>query len=293
METRAHHILIGLFALVVILGGFVFAAWLGQFQIARKTAIYDIIFEGAVSGLSVAGDVRYNGIKVGEVKEMQLLPSDPNKVRVRIEVDASAPVTQDTIATVEFQGVTGVSYVLLSGGGPGSKPLEKKEGEPYPVIASRRSSLQDLFAGAPQLIARANEAVERINLILSDENRGRLDQIIKNTESFTGSLAGSGEEIAELVANLNQAAVNINSFTAKLEGVSNGAGGLVAEATAAATSIRRVSEGLEQAVVGSDVASLVGETRALVRSLDRLATRLESDPSVLLYGPRPAEMELK
>ncbi len=293
METRAHHMLIGIFALAVILGGFFFAAWLSQFKLAREVVTYDIIFKGAVSGLSVAGDVRYNGIKVGEVKEMHLLPSDPNNVLVRVDVDATAPVTQDTAATVEFQGLTGVSYILLSGGGPKSKALEKKKGEPYPVIASRRSSLQDLFSGAPQMIAKANEALERVTLLLSDENRGKIDAILVNTESFTGSLSTSGKDIASLVSNLNQAAVNINNFSAKLDKVSDSSQALVTEATATVESIHRVSEGLEAAVVQSDVGSLVSETRALVRSLDRLATRLESDPSVVLYGTRPSEMELK
>jgi phospholipid/cholesterol/gamma-HCH transport system substrate-binding protein len=293
METRAHHILIGLFALAVILGGFFFAVWLGQFRLARKTETYDIWFQGAVSGLSVAGDVRYNGIKVGEVTDMRLSADDPNKVLVRIEIDATAPVTQDTVATVEFQGLTGVSYVLLSGGGPASKPLVKKEGEPYPVIASRRSSLQDLFSGAPKLIAEANEALERINLLLSEENRTKIDSILSNTESFTGSLSSSGKEIASLVSNLNQASININRFTASLDKVAGSSGALVEEAQATVESIHRVSQGLESAVVQSDVGALVNETRALVRSLDRLATRLESDPSVVLYGSRPSEMELK
>jgi phospholipid/cholesterol/gamma-HCH transport system substrate-binding protein len=293
METKAHHMLIGVFALAVILSGFFFAAWLSQFKLAREVRTYDIVFKGAVSGLSIAGDVRYNGIKVGEVKEMHLLPSDPNKVLVRIDVDATAPVTQDTVATVEFQGLTGVSYVLLSGGGPKSKALEKKEGEPYPVIASQRSSLQDLFSGAPQMIAKANEALERVNELLSDENRGKVDAILTNTESFTGSLSHSGKDIASLVANLNEASININKFTAKLDKVTTSSDALVTEATATVESIHRVSEGLEAAVVQSDMGSLVSETRTLVRSLDRLAARLESDPSVVLYGTRPSEMELK
>jgi phospholipid/cholesterol/gamma-HCH transport system substrate-binding protein len=181
----------------------------------------------------------------------------------------------------------------LSGGGPKSKALEKKEGEPYPVIASQRSSLQDLFSGAPQMIAKANEALERVNELLSDENRGKVDAILTNTESFTGSLSHSGKDIASLVANLNEASININKFTAKLDKVTTSSDALVTEATATVESIHRVSEGLEAAVVQSDMGSLVSETRTLVRSLDRLATRLESDPSVVLYGTRPSEMELK
>ena len=51
-----------------------------------------------MSGLSKGSTVEFNGIKVGEVAQLQLDPEDPRRVRARIQVDASAPMRTDTRA---------------------------------------------------------------------------------------------------------------------------------------------------------------------------------------------------
>ncbi|HJP20349.1 MAG TPA: MlaD family protein, partial [Alphaproteobacteria bacterium] len=136
METRANHMLIGAFVLLVVAGIFGFVIWLAKIEIDREFASYHIYFEGSVSGLNKAGEVRYKGIPVGSVKEIVIDPKNPNRVRVRIEVVANTPVREDSEATLELQGITGVSYVQLSGDDPKSPKLKRKKGQELPIIAS-------------------------------------------------------------------------------------------------------------------------------------------------------------
>ena len=68
METRAHHLIIGSFAVGITLALVLFLLWIGKVELNREYQYYDLVFEGSVSGLSVAGDVLYNGIKVGEIR---------------------------------------------------------------------------------------------------------------------------------------------------------------------------------------------------------------------------------
>jgi phospholipid/cholesterol/gamma-HCH transport system substrate-binding protein len=51
METRARYVVIGLFTLGAILGGFLFVYWLQSGGGLRRQAIYQIRFESPVSGL--------------------------------------------------------------------------------------------------------------------------------------------------------------------------------------------------------------------------------------------------
>ena len=118
METRANYVLIGVFTLVGALGAFFFLLWLAKVEVNRQYAYYDVLFDN-VAGLGTAGSVRYNGLPVGQVVELELDETDPSKVRVRVEIDADTPVKTDTVAQLQSQGVTGVSYVALSGGSPG------------------------------------------------------------------------------------------------------------------------------------------------------------------------------
>ena len=107
MEIRANYVLIGLFTLLGVLAGLGFFVWLAKLQIDRQYERYDVLFS-SVSGLSTAAEVRFNGINVGQVTDIQLYDEDPSKVRVRIEVAAATPVKPDTRAQLESQGVTGV-----------------------------------------------------------------------------------------------------------------------------------------------------------------------------------------
>ncbi|MGH8116608.1 MAG: MlaD family protein, partial [Rhodanobacteraceae bacterium] len=61
METRAHHVLIGAFTLVVVALVVLFALWLGKTSLNRQFHYYDIVFTEAVTGLSKGSAVQYNG----------------------------------------------------------------------------------------------------------------------------------------------------------------------------------------------------------------------------------------
>ena len=88
METRANHILIGGFVLLVALGILGFIVWIAKLQIDREFARYFIDFEGSVSGLSLGSDVLYNGIPVGAVKDIRIDPEHKNLTRWYGEVSS-------------------------------------------------------------------------------------------------------------------------------------------------------------------------------------------------------------
>ena len=86
METRAHHVLIGLFTVIVVAAALLFALWLAKSSSDRQFSDYEIVFNEAVSGLSQGSAVQYNGIKVGDVTQLKLDPQDPRKVLDRKSV---------------------------------------------------------------------------------------------------------------------------------------------------------------------------------------------------------------
>jgi phospholipid/cholesterol/gamma-HCH transport system substrate-binding protein len=85
METRAHHVLIGLFTILVALAALLFCLWLTKSgATATSTTTSDLQRGGQ---RPVAGSpVQYSGIKVGDVVGLSLDPADPRKVRARIRV---------------------------------------------------------------------------------------------------------------------------------------------------------------------------------------------------------------
>ena len=58
----------------------------------------------------------FNGIRVGEVTGLRLVPDNPRAVDATIAIDENTPVRADTLVSLEFQGLTGVAVVTLTGG---------------------------------------------------------------------------------------------------------------------------------------------------------------------------------
>lgn len=77
METRAHHVLIGLCTVLVVAGALLFGLFLAKSSVDTEFKDYEVVFNEAVSGLSKGSSVQYSGIKVGDVVSLRLDPQDP------------------------------------------------------------------------------------------------------------------------------------------------------------------------------------------------------------------------
>ena len=293
METRANHVLIGVFALVVIMAGFGFIMWLSNLKLDHKVKTYDIIFTGSVTGIGPGGDVRYNGLKYGEVKLITLLPKDPSRVLVRVELDEKVPVTTDTKAALQSLSVTGVSVINLTGTKPGGTLLAARPGEEYPTIYAEGKGLQDLFKGLPELVANANQTLDKLDAFLSDENAGKFKTILNNTESLTASLAHSGQKLDSFLANADTTAKNLDTLVKQTSTMVETTQRAVEQFEGIATDNRAAIADFARNGLG-EISRFATEARALVRTLDRVADHLDSDPQSIIYGPaQPAETKLK
>ena len=101
METRASYLLVGAFALVVMVACVVAVVWMAGANLRKDITYYDIYFDGSVTGLNPGNTVRYRGIPVGAVSEIAINPKNVQQVRVMIEVPADTPIKKDTIAALE------------------------------------------------------------------------------------------------------------------------------------------------------------------------------------------------
>lgn len=317
METRANHVLIGAFTLAVIVAAFSFILWLAKNEVDQQFEIYDILFEGSVTGLNVAGDVRYQGVRVGQVKEIRIYEKNPKLVRVRIEIDANTPVNSDSRASLEFFGITGVLFVQINSGNANAPPLAVRDDQEVPVIESSKSSLEALFAGAPQLLENAVVLVERLGHLVDTDNRKSFNAILKNAETVSGSVASRVKEIDELILNANkvssdfrQVSGNLNALTERLDKLSiqaettmntdlrdflKQAGSAARSASTLANEMTGIVQDNKAAINNfgerglREFATFVVEARQLVTTLDRVAQRLESDPARFFLGNSASE----
>src|SRR5579862_7629060 len=123
METKANYVAVGAFVLACILGIVIALLWLAGFQYSREYALYQTSFVGPVTGLGDGTPVRYNGIDVGRIQDLNFDPSDPKKVVVKMQIKPDLKIPSDSEASIASEGLTGGNYVEIEGGSAGAPKL--------------------------------------------------------------------------------------------------------------------------------------------------------------------------
>jgi phospholipid/cholesterol/gamma-HCH transport system substrate-binding protein len=325
METRAHYVAVGAFVLAMIVLGFVAVLWLARTSLTTEYARFDIYFRGPVTGLRNGAEVDYNGVPVGRVVEIKIVEFEKkfiededtaestdageapaSMIRVTADIDANVPIKQDARASIETNILSGVSSILIARGSQSAPVLQAKADERYPVIRAHRSRLAGVVARAPELLEKANNALERVSELLGDKNQKAFAETLDNIRVFSGGLAERNKDIADLVSNANTAAHALSELLDNVDRSYTGTDGLGNRAATALTDFDRLAKNLSetnrqlQLTLGdvrpgvrtfsqqtlSDVGSLVGEARQLISGMSRLVAEIERDPSRVLLGDR-------
>ena len=227
METRANYVLIGAFALAGFLGILAFFLWFANIQLDRQFAYYDVDFQ-SVSGLSDASDVRFSGLPVGQVVDVRLSPKNDGRVRVRVEISADTPIRTDSLATIEAQGVTGVSYVGISAGTPEAPLLVTASADDVPMIEAGQSVLQSLSQDAPEILAETLAVVRQIRELIGGENQERVESILVNVERSSASFAQALDDFSAVSGSVATFASEIDRFNTTLDSLTTDAAGALA-----------------------------------------------------------------
>ena len=194
MENKSHAIGAGAFVLVVVALLVALAAWLTRDTGEHR--LFEISSRESVTGLQSQAGVRYKGVTVGRVHSITLDPEVTGNVRIRIGVDASAPITQSTFASLGFQGVTGLAFVQLDDAGESKEPLVST-GDVLARIPMRPGLMSRLTDQGTGLLVKLDDASQRVNQLLAPANQKKLMDAVDN-------LGQAAASISELAKTANQ-----------------------------------------------------------------------------------------
>lgn len=209
MERDANYAAVGAFVLVVALLGALFVYWYSDTREHRDYNRYEIYFDGSVSGLDRGAAVRYLGVGVGRVVDIRIDPRDSSRVEVIVDIDSRTPISAYTAAQLNLQGVTGLLYIDLLEDRTNNKQVVA--GLKYPVIRSEPSRFDVFLASLPQLVAGANQVVQRANRLLSDQNLAAVATAVGNLNRATGNLPETMHDLNALIAELRGATVELGA----------------------------------------------------------------------------------
>jgi len=208
MEPDKHYFIEGLFVIVLSVAAAFFAVWLSRTG-NDDDVLYRIHFDESVSGLALGEPVKFVGVDVGTVKSMSIDTVDTHWVQVDVKLRKDAPVKTDTKATLKTKGITGVSFIELSGGSADAQMLvaATPAGE-VPEIPAEKSALTTVLEQLPKVIAKFSAIEDKAKKVVSDagavtaevkENpslllRGRKDGDKKKAEGKKGSEKAGGQD---------------------------------------------------------------------------------------------------
>ncbi len=303
-----NHAVVGAF--VLLLGAVLVAAvlWLASGgALKKKYDLYLAIEEESVSGLSLDAPVKYRGVEVGKVRDIQLDPANPQHVRLLFAIERGTPINKDTLAVLKTQGLTGIAYVELGGGNASSPPLLASAGEPYPVIHTKPSlsaRLENVLTGVLEKLDRTSS---NIDTLLSTENQAALKSALADIAAVSRTVAARKAEIDAALVGAARTLDNSARATARLTPLIERAGPLLERVGRGADAVEKAGNEVALAgasaaktvgAVGGDVQrfsaetlpqvqQLLGEMNDLSLSLRRLSEQTARDPASLLRGSSP------
>lgn len=303
METEGRYTLVGLLVLVVAAAMAVAIVWLAGAadRIAYQT--YTIYFkQQSLDGLAVGSPVKMRGIKVGVVDSYKFARGGDEAVSVTARIDEGVLVHQGVVAYIKRNLVTGIASVEIDNG-PSAAPLLERPpaGERYPVIAEGSSDIDKVATAFSRLSVNGAQVLEKMNALLSEENRRAISQTLANLNELLAHLAANKGSLDAAVQGIRDASdefrfagASISQAATRTEGTIVGVGrnadAMLKEATVALQAFQRdaalISQQIQQ-FTETGTLELTNVSRDIRTSADTLTTAGQrlSNPRTILFGP--------
>ena len=306
MENKSHALAAGLFVVLMaaLLAGL--AMWLTRDNGSYHA--YEMSTKEGVSGLQPQANVRYKGVSVGKVTFIGFDPQVSGNVLIRIAVEDNTPLTQTTFATLNYQGVTGLAYVLLDDAGEPQAPVPPGASG-LPRLPLRSSPFSQLADQGPQILGQVQEATRRVNELLDEDNRKifsatmqnigtaaadlsalarRLDTtVVQRLDPALAALPPLARDATGALQSLRDAGTQVANMASEVGGTVqrlNAPGGPIEQAAQSTKTLARAADRLSTSTLPR-LERAADQTGQAARQFGRVAGSLSDNPQALLYGP--------
>ncbi|UGQ46060.1 MlaD family protein [Massilia endophytica] len=304
MENRSHAFMTGIFTISLLVAAVFFGIWFNRDRVQYDP--YLIATTLAVPGLNPQAAVRYRGLEVGKVDEIDFDPKAAGQILVHLSIDPATPITRTTFATLGYQGVTGIAYIQLDDESVGSPALGTSKKNPS-RIPLRPGLFDQLEKRGKAILEQAENVTGKLNTLLSPENQKTMlsafsdvsetareyRELPKQLGPTLDKLPALAEQTDRAVRSVNELADSATQLSRSLQGPDGAVTRITAAVDRAATSVEAVTSGVELEALPS-ITGLTDETKSSMRAVRRTMNTLNERPQSILFGapqvaPGPGE----
>jgi phospholipid/cholesterol/gamma-HCH transport system substrate-binding protein len=155
----------------------------GIFVIGGKQYLFSSTYQlraqfDNVVGLDAGGDVRVGGVHVGTVHAIMLPHKPGDKVTIVMDLDKSTRqiIKQDSVASIETEGLLGNQYLAISFGSPGAAGVwdgDTIASQPPLEMSDLLNKMSGILDSSQQAIQNATRATANLDSISAKINGGQ------------------------------------------------------------------------------------------------------------------------
>jgi phospholipid/cholesterol/gamma-HCH transport system substrate-binding protein len=206
----------------------------GKQNLFVSTFTLQSVFE-TVSGLKEGSSVRFNGIEVGQVDDIEITGVDKVMIRMTIQSSVREFIKKDSKATVISEGLVGNKIVELT---PGSLSVESVRDEDV-IQALRPIDTEDILKSlkesgdyASRITKDLSEIVGKVNkgegtlgqLVYNDQLYRTIDSTMRGFSGYTGQI---NQVFSKITNTVDAVATDIDQLTKTVKDIT----GDIAEVT--------------------------------------------------------------
>jgi phospholipid/cholesterol/gamma-HCH transport system substrate-binding protein len=254
-------------ALALLLGAY--AALKGS-ALLRRTFELDVQFANA-QGIAKGTDVRLSGVRIGEVKEVELAPSRRAIVTLLIDQKYRTEIGTDDRIAIATGGLLPTPYIEITPARTGPPDQDAFVGQSAVTTDEILSRFNDLLPESKELVRSLSSLSRSLESVVGDPSVNR------NWKNTAANLEASSARGKQIMANLERASRRGDQFVANLEGASRTGAPRLDRAMA---SLERAGLRLERTM--AEFQTAVGENRPKIgETLDNLSGAMAALQEVL------------
>ena len=177
----------------------------------KKKNLFGSTFElnskfNSVNGLEVGNNVRFSGINIGTVEEIEFLTDTSVVIKLVIKEEVRKYIKKDAIASISSDGLMGDKVLVISSGKNSKVIVEDNDN-----IASKQAiEMEDLMVSVKKSVDNAGVITAQLAQFSYSMNNGNgaLSKLVSDEEF--------GNSIKNMVTNLENSSNEFKKFTVKM-----------------------------------------------------------------------------
>ncbi len=286
MKDNQKYLLIGVFIIFSVT--VLVSVWLWFSSSNRQ--VYDTylaVFHEPIDGVTTSSVVKYNGVEIGKVKQIELDKQNPNNIRVYINVLQGTPITTITYAVMKSQGITGMSYIdlRLNDASVKYQIITPTEVPPYPEIQTKSSLLFSLSEQAQSVTDNVKDISVQAKLLLDNKNINHVANIVANLDTISQSIASRSKQISKSIDILNDVLNSVKSNSQQVSQLMQNASTLTQNLNKTTNNLNTMLTTMQNTTLQNVNSTLLPNMNQTIENMNRASIQLEELLKMLNQNP--------